>query len=52
MFYDARKNVTREAVIDVDARLLRSWREVAAMQPALDAVDALLADSLALSSAE
>jgi primary-amine oxidase len=52
VLYDARRNVTGEAMIDVDVRALRSWREVPAVQPALDAVDAALTDSLTRTSTE
>lgn len=50
VLYDARTNLTGEAVIDVDAHLLRRWREMPDVQPALDAVDAALADSLTRTS--
>lgn len=46
VLYDARHNATGEAVLDVDARALRSWHIVTGVQPALDIDDATLADSI------
>ncbi|MDQ6633732.1 MAG: hypothetical protein M3Z10_03130, partial [Gemmatimonadota bacterium] len=52
VLYDARRNVTGEAVLDVDARVLRGWHEVQGVQPALDGVDGALAESLTRASTE
>jgi Cu2+-containing amine oxidase len=52
VLYDARRNVTTEAVVDLTVSALRSSRRVPGVQPALDAVDGTLADSLTRASAE
>ncbi|AHG88986.1 Copper amine oxidase domain-containing protein [Gemmatirosa kalamazoonensis] len=49
--YDARRNETAEAVVDLAARRLASWRLVPGAQPPLDPSDAALADSLVRASA-
>jgi primary-amine oxidase len=46
VLYDARRNVTGEAVLDVDAGVLRRWHELRGVQPALDGVDGALAESI------
>jgi primary-amine oxidase len=46
VIYDATRNVTGEAIVDVGARKLRSWHVVPMVQPALDGVDAVLTDSI------
>ena len=46
VIYDATRNATGEAIVDVSAQRLRSWRVVPMVQPALDARDASLTDSI------
>lgn len=46
VIYDATRNATGEAIVDVSTRRLRSWRLVPLVQPALDGVDASLTDSI------
>ena len=50
VLYDATRNSTGEAVIDVADRTLRSWRRVPGVQPALDGVDAQMTDNLVRAS--
>ena len=52
VLYDARRNTTGEAVVDVGARVVRNWRQVPGVQPALDAIDGVLTDSLTRASVE
>ncbi|MEO5814895.1 MAG: primary-amine oxidase [Gemmatimonadaceae bacterium] len=46
VIYDANRNATGEAVVDVSTQRLRSWRLVPLAQAALDGVDAALTDSI------
>jgi len=50
VLYDATHNATREVVIDVGARILRSSRVVAGVEPSLDGVDAAIAETLVRAS--
>lgn len=52
VLYDARRNVTLETIVDVDARMVRRWHAVPGVQPALDASDGALAESLTRASPE
>jgi len=52
VLYDAAHNATSEAVIDLDARLLRSTRPVPGVEPALDGVDAAITETLVAQSAD
>ncbi len=52
VLYDAQRNTTGEAVVDVRAHAVRSWHSVPGVQPALDATDAGLTDSVVRASAE
>lgn len=51
VLYDARRNQTSEAVVNVSARRLESWHAVADAQAPLDAADGALADTLVGASA-
>jgi primary-amine oxidase len=46
ILYDAARNATSEAVVDVDDRTLASTRDVPGVEPRLDAVDADIAESV------
>jgi len=46
VLYDAAHNTTSEVVVDVGARILRSSRVVAGVEPALDGADAATAETL------
>jgi primary-amine oxidase len=50
VLYDATHNATREAVIDLSARTLRSDRVVPGVEPGLDGVDAAIAETLVRAS--
>lgn len=50
VLYDAARNTTSEAVVDVEARALRSSRVVPGVQPALDGVDAATTETLVRAS--
>ena len=50
VLYDAARNATSEAVVDVDARTLESTRDVPGVEPPLDAVDADAAESVTRTS--
>ena len=46
VLYDAARNATSEAVVDVDERTLESTRDVPGVEPRLDAVDADIAEAV------
>ncbi|HMA22667.1 MAG TPA: hypothetical protein VKP00_01705, partial [Gemmatimonadaceae bacterium] len=50
VLYDAARNTTSEAVVDVEARALRSSGVVPGVQPALDGVDAATTETLVRAS--
>ena len=50
VLYDAARNATNEAVVNVDDRALESTREVPGVEPRLDGVDADVAESVTRTS--